>query len=222
MRKDFSKTLFIVLIINFIGGFMDGYSYLIRGGLFVNAQTGNIIIFAKGLALKDYLLAYHSLIPLVFFSAGVLLSTYVEEKKRLGVYFWKETIIFFEMLVVVFVALMPDGFNLLANGFMAFAAALQVNAFRSAINMDYPTTLFLGNVRNTMELVAKYAIYKSRPHGLMALKYLAIIATFIFGAFVGFILSDIFHHFALLFLELILFSVWLTLLKKGRRIKKSL
>ena len=40
-----SETLRLGIILALSGGFMDAYSYLERGNVFANAQTGNLLLF---------------------------------------------------------------------------------------------------------------------------------------------------------------------------------
>jgi uncharacterized membrane protein YoaK (UPF0700 family) len=42
-----ARGMFIIAVFfTLAGGFMDAYSYLARGHVFANAQTGNIVLFA--------------------------------------------------------------------------------------------------------------------------------------------------------------------------------
>ena len=43
--KQISESLPIMILLTLSGGFMDAYSYLCRGEVFANAQTGNILLF---------------------------------------------------------------------------------------------------------------------------------------------------------------------------------
>ncbi|MEF9840560.1 MAG: DUF1275 family protein, partial [Lachnospiraceae bacterium] len=38
-----SETFLIGAILAMVGGFLDAYTYLCRGGVFANAQTGNLV-----------------------------------------------------------------------------------------------------------------------------------------------------------------------------------
>ena len=49
-RKKIYEWLEVGLCLCFIGGFLDAYTYVSRGGVFANAQTGNIILLILGLA----------------------------------------------------------------------------------------------------------------------------------------------------------------------------
>ena len=45
MKKQTSETIELGIFLALAGGFMDAYSYICRGGVFANAQTGNILLF---------------------------------------------------------------------------------------------------------------------------------------------------------------------------------
>ena len=49
-----SETLRLGIILALSGGFMDAYSYLERGNVFANAQTGNLLLFGVNLAEGNY------------------------------------------------------------------------------------------------------------------------------------------------------------------------
>ena len=42
-RLQMSESFFLTAILAIVGGFLDSYSYLMRGHVFANAQTGNIV-----------------------------------------------------------------------------------------------------------------------------------------------------------------------------------
>ena len=44
-RLQMSESFFLTAILAIVGGFLDAYSYLMRGHVFANAQTGNIVLF---------------------------------------------------------------------------------------------------------------------------------------------------------------------------------
>ena len=49
-----STTLRFALLITIACGFLDSYTYLARGHVFANAQTGNVIFFALGIADRHW------------------------------------------------------------------------------------------------------------------------------------------------------------------------
>lgn len=48
-RLQMSESFFLTAILAIVGGFLDSYSYLMRGHVFANAQTGNIVLFGVNL-----------------------------------------------------------------------------------------------------------------------------------------------------------------------------
>ena len=58
MKKKISvceNSMVLVYILAMSGGFMDAYSYMCRGEVFANAQTGNILLMAVNLAKANLL-----------------------------------------------------------------------------------------------------------------------------------------------------------------------
>lgn len=51
MSDHFRTALFIILS----GGFQDAYTYISRGGVFANAQTGNIVLMSSAMFDGDVL-----------------------------------------------------------------------------------------------------------------------------------------------------------------------
>ncbi len=43
MKKQMSDTIRVGLLLAIVGGFLDAYTYLCRGQVFANAQTGNMV-----------------------------------------------------------------------------------------------------------------------------------------------------------------------------------
>ena len=59
---------------------MDIYTYLLRGGVFANAQTGNIVLLAANLAETNWSRAGYYLIPILAFSAGVFVTNLLKRR----------------------------------------------------------------------------------------------------------------------------------------------
>ena len=48
-NKQVSETHLLGLLLAVVGGFLDAYTYLCRGRVFANAQTGNIVLLGVNL-----------------------------------------------------------------------------------------------------------------------------------------------------------------------------
>ena len=72
-----SESFYTVIFLSLSGGLQDAYTYLFRGGVFANAQTGNIVLLSVRLFEGDWAAAGHYLIPLLAFSLGILVAELV-------------------------------------------------------------------------------------------------------------------------------------------------
>ena len=54
-RGQMSDTLFTAIFIVLSGGFQDAYTYGCRGGVFANAQTGNIVLLSTASGMSGTL-----------------------------------------------------------------------------------------------------------------------------------------------------------------------
>ena len=53
-KRQMSDSYLIAMLLAIVGGFLDAYTYVARGGVFANAQTGNIVLFGLHLAEKKW------------------------------------------------------------------------------------------------------------------------------------------------------------------------
>src|ERR1700752_309693 len=78
MAVGTSTTLRFAMLLTAANGFLDAYTYIIRGGVFANVQTGNVIFFAVDLAYRRWGTTLAHLWPIFAFLVGVLLSAYIK------------------------------------------------------------------------------------------------------------------------------------------------
>ena len=57
IKNEISLTM--VMFLTFSGGLMDAYSYINRGKVFSNAQTGNLLLLGVNLSLGNFDLVIH-------------------------------------------------------------------------------------------------------------------------------------------------------------------
>ena len=186
-QKHMSDSFYLGLLLALVGGFLDAYTYVLRGKVFANAQTGNIVLL--GLAIADgkigHALSY--LIPILSFILGIILSDMVEknykENNRLH---WRQITILVELFVLLIVGFIPLGdLNMLANVLISFVCSIQVESFRRMNHLAYASTMCTGNLRSGTEQLYKYIITKDVEARNKFLQYYTVIILFIIGAVVG-------------------------------------
>ena len=100
-----SESLFIGTLLAISGGLMDSYSYLYRGHIFANAQTGNVLLFSIYLSRGERIQALHYAFPIVAFLSGVALSTFIcHFGKHRDLLHWRQICVLLEAVIFFTVA----------------------------------------------------------------------------------------------------------------------
>ncbi len=67
-----SDTFHAAVFVTLSGGFQDAYTYICRGQVFANAQTGNIVLLSAALLRGDWAVCLKYVIPLLSFVFGTM------------------------------------------------------------------------------------------------------------------------------------------------------
>ena len=178
-----SETLRLGIILALSGGFMDAYSYLERGNVFANAQTGNLLLFGVNLAEGNYFAMLSYLLPVLAFTLGILLADTVRCLNiRLH---WRQLSVLLEAVILICVAFFPHSLNPLANSLTSFACGIQVESFRKICNRGAATTMCIGNLRSGTAALSFYLREKKPEQLRQAMYYFGIIVLFAVGAGIG-------------------------------------
>lgn len=182
--KQTSESIELGIILALSGGFMDAYSYLARGHVFANAQTGNMLLFGVNLASGQFQNALHYLCPVLAFGFGIFLAEFIHFQKIQKVH-WRQLILIVEIIILFSVAFISFEQNLLANFLTSFACGMQVQAFRKIHGKGYATTMCIGNLRTGTHELCNFLCTKKVQHLQSGLLYYLIILAFILGAILG-------------------------------------
>lgn len=193
-RAQIHESLTVAIFLTLAGGFQDSYSYIARGGVFANAQTGNIVLLSTNLFSADTDKIIKYLIPILSFVIGVYISVRVEEKfSNRRFIIWRQVILLIEIIIFIFVGFLNEELNNIANALLSFSCAMQVNTFRKVENLPFATTMCIGNMRSGTEMMGRYHLTKDKSYRRKALYYYLIIFIFAIGAFIGYISVRLFN-----------------------------
>lgn len=183
MKRQMSETLLVGILLTLAGGFMDAYTYICRGGVFANAQTGNIVRFGMKVAEGQWKEALSFLVPVMAFIAGVLAADAIKDLFKNEVRFhWRQIVVAIEAAVIFGVAFLPHDFDMLANVTISFACALQYETFRKIRGNPCATTMCTGNLRTATEQLYIFIKKGNREAGRKSFEIYLIDAVFIAGA----------------------------------------
>ena len=181
------QRLILGCVLAFTGGFLDIYTYLIRGGVFANAQTSNLIFLGLRLMEGDWPQALNYFAQVASYVVGILVAGVV--KRRIGTkgnLHWRQIVIFAEFILVTIIGYIPASFPPEpVNVIVAFICSVQVASFDSLEGTSFATTMCTGNLRQMGEHILAFVVDK-RPGALRGVfKYVAIIVSFVMGAVIG-------------------------------------
>lgn len=167
-RKQMSETNMLMILLTISGGLQDVYSYFVRGEVFSNAQTGNIVLMSTYVAKGNWHRALHYLIPVLAFAMGIFIA------ERLHARF-KD------------VGFIPLGgsYDFVANALSSCACAMQVQSFRKVNSYPYASTMCIGNMRSAMESISAYMRIGDKSLLRKSLQYFLTIFVFACGAGIG-------------------------------------
>ena len=182
MSDSFRAAICIILS----GGFQDAYTYMCRGEVFANAQTGNIVLLSTALFQREWAIVLKYLIPVLSFLIGTAVAEEIHIRlkccERLH---WRQIILLGEIVLLLVVGFLPPSVEALANALVSFVCAMQVQTFHKVRGHAYASTMCIGNLRAGTEALCAYFRVRDKEILQKALTYFGVILVFGIGAGVG-------------------------------------
>lgn len=143
------EKYYIFELLTVAGGMMGLYTYNLRGGVFSNAQTGNVVKMAAAFGSGEWQQCLYYFIPFTAYILGTILSEILPEKvKRTHFIRWDTLLVGVEIVVLFLIGLMPFTWpDQIAQVVINFLCAMQFNTFRQAEGVPMATTFVTNHVR---------------------------------------------------------------------------
>lgn len=187
-----SEAFCTAMFLSVSGGLQDVYTYLYRGKVFANAQTGNIVLCSVKLVEGDWSAVLHYLVPLCFFALGVFTAELLRQKfQQMQRLHWRQLVVLCEIMMLFVVGFFPQEWNLMANALVSFACAMQVQTFRKVNGYAFASTMCIGNMRSGMDSLCSWVLNRNPAALKKSLYYWGIILLFALGAGLGSLALDL-------------------------------
>lgn len=202
------KWVFDLLIV--VAGCFGAYTYILRGHVFCNAQTGNVALMGMAIGAGEWGRALYYLIPISAYLAGAFVSELLPNpvKRRLPIR-WDTLLIAIEMLAVIALGLIPESAPVqISQVSINFIASMQYNTFRQAEGVPMATTVATNHIRQIGVALAKEITHRhsgDKSHRQRLLRHLEMLLFFFIGAIVCTVMCNIFAGKA----------IWVTLIPFG-------
>ena len=182
MSDTFRAAVFVTLS----GGFQDAYTYISRGQVFANAQTGNIVLLSAALLRGDWAVCLKYLIPILSFVLGTMAAEFIHIRFRN----FRQLVLLQEIVFLCAVGFLPHTLDPLANALVSFVCAMQVHTFHKIHGHVYASTMCIGNLRSAAEALGEYLHSRSRASLDAAKTYFGVILVFAAGAGLGSLVTE--------------------------------
>ena len=186
-EKSTSITLRFAVLLTLANGFLDAHTYLARGGVFANVQTGNVIFFAINLTQKNWAESLSRLWPIFAFIAGVLVASFIKSGRieRVVAYPLRWTMGIQAAVLAAFgfvPATVPYSF---VTAPISFLAGTQMGLFQSVGDLIYLPLATTGSIMRLVEAGYGNIVERDRASRQGLRVYGALIAAFASGAVIG-------------------------------------
>ena len=180
IRKISRQSKRLALFLTFCAGYVDAYTFIVRGNTLVAGQTGNVVFLSVGLIQQNVLDASAKVMTLLFFMMGVFFLTLYKEKLRIV----KKPILSLIplaalSLIIGFVPQTVDNIYLVPP--LAFCMGLVTTAFGEVSGIAYNNAFMTGNIKRTMLAFGDYFRTKHTPFLREALIFVSLLSSFVFG-----------------------------------------
>ena len=134
---------FVLLMLS--GGFMGAYSYFLKGGVFANAETANLLILAFNIAELNTEGIISVLYPISAFFIGTFFSQMFIEKLGRR---WIPTLLIVEIIALISLSLLPSETpDRVFHVVIAVLSSMQFNTFRKARGVAMSTLFCTAHLR---------------------------------------------------------------------------
>ncbi|MCY7112537.1 YoaK family protein [Streptococcus oralis] len=180
IRKISRQSKRLALFLTFCAGYVDAYTFIVRGNTLVAGQTGNVVFLSVGLIQHNVSDASAKVMTLLAFMMGVLLLTVYKEKLRIV----KKPILSVIPLAVLslIIGFVPQTVeNIYLVPPLAFCMGLLTTAFGEVSGIAYNNAFMTGNIKRTMLAFGDYFRTKHTPFLREGLIFVRLLSSFVFG-----------------------------------------
>ena len=220
IRKISRQSKRLALFLTFCAGYVDAYTFIVRGNTLVAGQTGNVVFLSVGLIQHNVSDASDKVMTLLAFMMGVLLLTIYKEKLRIV----KKPILSVIPLAVLslIIGFVPQTVeNIYLVPPLAFCMGLVTTAFGEVSGIAYNNAFMTGNIKRTMLAFGDYFRTKHTPFLREGLIFVSLLSSFVFGVIFSAYLTIYYQEKTILGIPLMMSIFYFSMLFASWRKKRK-
>ena len=193
-----------------VAGFWGAYTYLLRGNIFCNAQTGNVILMGMAFGSGKWRTGLYYFIPISAYILGSFISELAPNPMKRCFYIrWDTILVLIEMAFVFALGFIPESAPVQISQVMInFIASMQYNTFRQAEGEPMATTFATNHIRQIGVGLAKEIQHRNTSNTIYRvklIKHFKMLVFFVIGTIVGTVCCNYLNGKA----------IWVTLIPLG-------
>lgn len=214
-KRQISESIEVGIFLALSGGFMDAYSYINRGKVFANAETGNIILMALKVCEGKFFEAVNYLIPIISFAVGVAICEIIKyRKERINMIHWRQILVLFEIFAFIVVGFLPQEMNRVANSIISMISGIQFATFPKIRGTAIATTMCTGNLKTGTQNMYRGIKTGDRSAIEKGLYYYVCILVFIAGTAIGYFAVKLMAEKAIFLAALAMTNIFIMMFKE--------
>lgn len=214
-KRQISESIKVGIFLALSGGFMDAYSYINRGKVFANAETGNIILMALKVCEGKFFEAVNYLIPIISFAVGVAICEIIKyRKERINMIHWRQILVLFEIFAFIAVGFLPQEMNRVANSIISMISGIQFATFPKIRGTAMATTMCTGNLKTGTQNMYRGIKTGDKSAIEKGLYYYVCILVFILGTMVGYFAVKLMAEKAIFLAALAMINIFIIMFKE--------
>ncbi|ORO88521.1 YoaK family protein [Streptococcus mitis] len=221
IRKISRQSKRLALFLTFCAGYVDAYTFILRGNTLVAGQTGNVVFLSVELIQNNVssveLIQNNvsdvrdKVLTLLAFMMGVFLLTIYKEKLRIV----KKPILSLLPLAILsiiigFVPQTVDNIYLVPP--LAFCMGLVTTAFGEVSGIAYNNAFMTGNIKRTMLAFGDYFRTKHTPFLREGFIFVSLLSSFVLGVVFSAYLTIFYHEKTILGVPIMMSIFYLSML----------
>lgn len=184
----------VFFILMAVGGYLGAFTLKMRGGVFCNAQTANMVLLAIAIGSGMWSKALYYLIPMSAYLGGTIISELLPSPlKRFHFLRWDTILVGIEAVVIIILGFIPDSWPYqITHITVNFICSMQYNTFRQAEHIPMATTFCTNHIRQTGIYLTKWLKHREETaHKRRFLSHIYMLLSFVAGATASTVLCNL-------------------------------
>lgn len=189
---DNFEGLRVALLLTFLSGFIDAYTFITQEQRFAIVQTGNLLYMTIALAKGRYYQFFNYAIPILFFMLGQVGVYYLRRFSERKAMRWHRFSAYILLCLLSFIAILsPLKSSTFTISALSFFASLQLETFKRVRGYNYTNTMMTGNLRFASHFLTKGLAEGDQEILRQGYYLISVILSFTFGVWIA---SELSYH----------------------------